>query len=302
MEQLNLFGMPEMFLGDYHRAIKRGNWEALPGIILSLDEPRNRSPDWQNKKRFWESELSKLKEKENGSPKKMAAYWETLLLNYPETGLKEELANLQGYWFTRLADKFRDEDFDYLTDNIHPVFCLVKIGRYQSAGRMALRYLNEIGENARLRTYQSFCFDKMNMKSKAITALSFALFYDPLSVDMQFVFNEKVKSIFETLKEDYADRRFVRARWPFECWLSRLLEIPMDKELVNRMSEICQGSFLTKDVQTDFEAQIYFNRLLYLAEVIRKETPLVTNEVLDIRNRMKAINGDAFKRYMEGIV
>lgn len=37
MEQLNLFGMPEMFLGDYHRAIKRGDWEALPGIVSSLD-------------------------------------------------------------------------------------------------------------------------------------------------------------------------------------------------------------------------------------------------------------------------
>ena len=131
--------MPEMFLGNYHRAIKRGDWKALPGIILALDEPQNRPLDWQNKKRFLESELPKLKEKENGSPKEMTAYWETLLLNYPETGLKEELANLQGYWFARLADKMGDEDFDYLTDNIHPVFCLVKIGRYQRAGRMALR-------------------------------------------------------------------------------------------------------------------------------------------------------------------
>ena len=302
MEQLNLFGMPEMFLGDYHRAIKRGDWKALPGIILSLDEPQNRPLDWQNKKRFLESELPKLKEKEDGSPKEMAAYWEALLLNYPETCLKEELANLQGYWFARLADKFGDEDFDYLTDNIHPVFCLVKIGRYQRAGRMALRYLNEIGENAQLRTYQSFCFNKMKMQSKAIAALSFALFFDPLLVDMQFVFNQKVQSIHETLREDYSDLRFVRARWPFECLRSRLLEIPMDKELANRMSAVCQGNLLKKDTQADFEAQIHFNHLLYLAEVLRKESPLITSDVLDIRNRMKAISGEAFKRYMEGIV
>ena len=142
----------------------------------------------------------------------------------------------------------------------------------------------------------------MKMQSKANVALSFALFFDPLLVDIQFVFNQKVQSIYETLREDYEDLRLVRARWPFECWLSRFLEIPTDKELANRMSAACQGSFLTKDIQEDFEAQIYFNHLLYLAEVLRKESPLITSDVLDIRNRMKAINGEAFKRYMEGIV
>lgn len=302
MEQLSLFGIPQIILGDYHRAIKKGDWESLPGIILSLDEPGNRPSGWQKKKLFWEKELVRIRENEDRSPTEMASYWEKILSDFPDEELKPELDDMQGYWFGRLTKKLKDEDFSYLTENIHPSFCLLKIGRYQEASQKALRYFNETGENAQLRTYQSFCFDKLKMKREALTALTFALFFDPLSVDVAFVFSKEIREVYETLRTRDADPRLARVKWPLECWLERLADIPLEKEFAERMAARYQGSFLTKDPRTEFDAQIYFNHLLYIAEVTRQKTHVVDSELLDIRNRMKDINGKAFRRYMKSIL
>lgn len=294
--------MPQIFLGDYHGAIKKGDWESLPKIILSLDEPENRPPGWGKKKLFWEKELARIKEKEDRSPTEMSSYWEKLLLDFPDEELKPELDDLQRYWFERLTNKLKDKDFGYLTENIHPSFCLLTIGRYREASQKALRYLNETSENAHLRTYQSFCFDKLKMEREAFTALTFALFFDPLSVDVAFVFSKKIRDVYETLRMRDPDPRLARAKWPFECWLERLADIPLEKEFADRVAALYQGSFLTKDARTELDAQIYFNHLLYIAEVTRQRIHIVDSELLDIRNRMKDINGKAFRRYMKSIL
>jgi hypothetical protein len=302
LEQLSLFGIPQIILGDYHRAIKKGDWESLERIILSLDEPGNRPSGWQKKKLFWEKELVRIRENEDRSPTEMASYWEKLLLDFKDVELKPEFDDLQGYWFARLTDKLKDKDFDYLTENIHPSYCLLTMGRYQEGGHKALRYLNEKGENAQLRTYQSFCFDKMKRKREALTSLTFALFFDPLSVDIAFVFSNEIKNVYEVLKMRDADSRLVRAKWPFECWMERLVDIPLEEELADRITALYHGYFLTEDAQTEFDSQIYFNHLLYIAEISRQKTHIVASELLDIRNRMKDINGKAFKKYMESIL
>jgi len=302
LEQLSLFGIPQIILGDYHRAIRKGDWESLPRIILSLDEPENRPSGWQKKKLFWEKELARIKKSEDGSPGEMACYWEKLLLDFPDEELKPELDDLQGYWFGRLTNKLKDEDFGYLTENIHPSFCLLTIGRYREASQRALRYLNKTGENAQLRTYQSFCFDKVKMKREALTALTFALFFDPLSVDVPLVFSKEIRDVYETLRMRDPDPMLARAKWPFECWIERLADIPLEEAFADRMTALYRDNFLTKDARTEFDAQIYFNHLLYIAEVTRQRTQIVASELLDIRTRMKDINGKAFRRYMNRIL
>jgi len=302
MEQLRLFDPPQMILGRYHKAIEKGDWDALPGIMLSLEKPENRPPAWQKKKLFWKKELSGLRENENRSPKEMASYWEKLLPGLQDEALKPEARCLGRHWFTLLTDKLEDEEFDYLTESLHPVLCLLKIGRYQRAIEMSLRYFDEIGESAQLRTYHSFCLNKMMRKREARTVLTFALFYDPLSVDRQFVFKEDIKRLPSTLKGEQADSSLIRASWPFEAWLRRLVDIPSDQELLDRIAVVYQEDPFTSDVHTEIDAQLRFNHLLYLAEVTRNKSPLVSDEMISLRNRMKDLNSSAFERYMERIV
>ena len=302
MEQLRLFDPPQLLLGRYYRAIKNGGWGMLPYLMESIDKPENRPPDWHKKKLFWEEELSGLRENEKKPPKEMASFWETLLPKLQDEALKSEARYLERRWFTLLTDKLEDEDFDYLTGELHPVFCLMKIGQYRRANEMALRYFNKIGESAQLRTYHSFCLNKMKSEAEARTVLTFALFYDPFSVDAEFVFIEEIGSLLMDLRFEYQDSRLLRAGWPFESWLERLVDIAPDKELADRIAATYQGDLLTKDVHSEIDAQVYFNHLLYLAEVARKSSSLVSSEVVRLRNRMKNINAAALERYMERII
>ena len=138
MKQLRLFDPPQMILGHYHRAIEKGDWDALPGIILSLEKPENRPPDWQEKRLFWKEELSGLRENENRSAREMASYWEKLLPRLQVEALKPEALYLERHWFTLLTDKLEDKEFDYLTRSLHPVLCLLRIGQHQRAIEMSL--------------------------------------------------------------------------------------------------------------------------------------------------------------------
>jgi hypothetical protein len=302
MEQLRLFDPPQMILGRYRKAIEMGEWDMLPDIIKSLGKPENRPAGFQRKQFFWKEELSRLIETENKSPREMASYWEKLLPKLQDEALKPEARYLERHWFTLITDKLEDKEFDYLTGSLHPVFCLLKTGQYQRANEMSLRYFDEIGESAKLRTYQSFCLSKMMREREARTALTFALFYDPLSVDREFVFSEEIKRLSDATKGQHADSRSIRAIWPFEAWLTRLVDVPPDKELEKRITSVYSEDLLTKEVNTKFEAQIYFNHLLYRAEATRNKSPLVTSEVVSLRNRMKGLNSSAFQKYMERIV
>lgn len=302
MEQLRLFDPPQMILGRYRKAIEMGEWDMLPDIMKSLGKPENRPPGFQRKYLFWKEELPWLIETKDKSPKEMASYWEKLLPKLQDDALKPEARYLERHWFTLLTDKLEDKEFDYLTGSLHPVFCLLKTGQYQRANEMSLRYFDEIGESAKLRTYQSFCLSRMLREREARTALTFALFYDPLSVDREFVFSEEIKRLSDAAKGQRADSKSIRAIWPFEAWLARLVDVPPDKELEKRITSIYSEDLLTKEANTKFEAQIYFNHLLYRAEVTRNKSPLVTSEVVSLRNRMKDLNSSAFQKYMERIV
>ncbi len=302
MEQLRLFDPPQMILGRYRMAIETGKWDMLPDIMKSLDKPENRPPGFQRKQLFWKEELPRLIETEDKSPKEMASYWEKLISKLQDEALKPEARYLERHWFTLITDKLEEKEFDYLTGSLHPVFCLLKTGQYQRANEMSLRYFDEIGESARLRTYQSFCLSRMLREREARTALTFALFYDPLSVDREFVFSEEIKRLPGAMKGEHTDSSLMRAIWPFEAWLARLVDIPTDKELEKRITSVYSEDLLTKEANTKFEAQIYFNHLLYRTEVARNKSPLVTSEVVSLRNRMKDLNSIAFQEYMERIV
>ncbi len=302
MEQLRLFDPPQMILGRYRMAIETGKWDTLPDIMKSLGKPENRPPGFQRKQLFWKEELPRLIETEDKSPKEMASYWEKLLSKLQDEALKPEARYLERHWFTLITDKLEEKEFDYLTGSLHPVFCLLKTGQYQRANEMSLRYFDEIGESARLRTYQSFCLSRMLREREARTALTFALFYDPLSVDREFVFSEEIKRLPGAMKGEHADSSLIRAHWPFGAWLARLIDIPPDKELEKRIASVYSEDLLTKEANTKFEAQIYFNHLLYRSEVARNKSPLVTSEVVSLRNRMKDLNSIAFQEYMERIV
>jgi len=302
MEQLRLFDPPQMILGRYRMAIETGKWDMLPNIMKSLGKSENRPPGFQRKQLFWKEELPRVIETEDKSPKEMASYWEKLLPKLQDDALKPEARYLERHWFTLITDKLEHKEFDYLTGSLHPVFCLLKTGQYQRANEMSLRYFDEIGESAKLRTYQSFCLSRMLREREARTALTFALFYDPLSVDREFVFSEEIKRLPAAMKGEHVDSSLMRAIWPFEAWLARLVDVPPDKELEKRITSVYSEDLLTKEANTKFEAQIYFNHLLYRTEVARNKSSLVTSEVVSLRNRMKDLNSLAFQEYMERIV
>jgi len=77
MEQLSIFDAPQLLLGDYFKAIEKAEWNSIPRIIESIDKLNVDLPGWEVKKKFWKSELNRIKRILKKSPKEIALFWES---------------------------------------------------------------------------------------------------------------------------------------------------------------------------------------------------------------------------------
>lgn len=299
MEQLWLFEPPQMLLGRYYRAIKRGDWEKLAGILEALDNPESRPANWYEKKQFWDAYLDQLKKNAKKPATEMALFWEKLTPELESGALQAESKCLQEYWFRLLVSKLDGNNSDYLTAKLHPVDCLLRLGEYEKANGLALRYFKKTGESSRIRTCQSFCLHKMGNKEDARMVLAFAMFYDPLAIESEFIFDESIGEILEGLKSEYSNPRLARAIWPFQAWLDRQVEIPLDAEFADRIVNFCGGDLLSSDIGDRVDARLYFNHLLYVSEMARQSAGTITNQVVDIRKRMQEIDSANFEKYIK---
>jgi len=79
------------------------------------------------------------------------------------------------------------------------------------------------------------------------------------------------------------------------------VEIPPNKQFANKIKGIYAGNVFRKEIINNVDRQIYFNHLLYLAEVARKNTKIISKEIIDLRKKMNSVNPEAFKRYVKRI-
>ena len=93
MEQL--FDAPNLLLGDYYQALKKGEWEAIPGIVKSIDRLKVDLPGLKQKKRFWKEELGNLRENREKSPQAMVFYWKKIEPKLSNEALKTEKVYLE---------------------------------------------------------------------------------------------------------------------------------------------------------------------------------------------------------------
>ncbi|GAB4369648.1 MAG: hypothetical protein Kow0042_11480 [Calditrichia bacterium] len=122
----------------------------------------------------------------------MAAFWENLQGEMEQEGLQTEATLLEKYWFAGMVQKAGTSSFDYFTENLHPAFCLIRLGEYLHAFDVADLFLENIREDSRLRTYQAFCLKKLKKENLARDLLAFALFYDPFQVEEKYVFDPDI--------------------------------------------------------------------------------------------------------------
>ena len=301
MEQLSIFDAPQLLLGDYFKAIEKAEWNSIPRIIESIDKLNVDLPGWEVKKKFWKSELNRIKRILKKSPKEIALFWESFQENLKKDSLKIEAKYLEKIFFSQIIQRLEKDAINYLTNTMHPAYCLIKLGKYSEASEMTSKYCNEMEENSLIRCYQAFCLFKMKNEGSARTALTFALFFDPFQVPIEFVFYPNIKKLLSALEIEYTDPKLLLACWPFEAWIDRLVEIPPNKQFANKIKGIYAGNVFRKEIINNVDRQIYFNHLLYLAEVARKNTKIISKEIIDLRKKMNSVNPEAFKRYVKRI-
>lgn len=298
-KQLSLFDAPQLLLGDYYRAIDSGDWRGLPFVMKSIEQLKMDIPYWNEKHAFWEKEIETMKQTEKKSAVEIARFWEEMVPNLQHESLRYEAEHLERYWYSRILEKLDSGKIDYLTEKLHPAYCYLKLKKYQAAIDLVDTYCQQEKEDAFLRGCQSYCYAKMNQIGKATSIFVFAMFYDPFSLDPAHVYNREVTRLLSALEVDYPDPRRRRAVWPFECWLEGYIAIPPSKRFAAAIRKLYGGKLLENTPQEREAVQIYFNHLLYLSEIARKQSDLVDDETIALRTRMKEVNAKAFARYME---
>jgi len=301
MEQLSLFDAPQLLLGDYYRAIDNGRWNEIPEIIRSIERLGVKLLHWEEKSQFWEERLSEMKGMEAKDAVEIARFWERLNPLLQGDDLKTEGAHLEKYWFQRIIQKLDENGNAYLTETLHPAFCRLRLGNYRQAIEMVDQYCAGEKDDSRLRSYQSFCYARLNNYGPATTVFVFAFFYDPFNVLPGYIYNQEVVKLLGGLKAEYPDARLRRAAWPFEAWLDGFIEIPPGKKFANKIQALYRDGLYQKEIKDKAERQVYFNHLLYLCEVERRHSKLDSDEIIQIRSRMKEINPEAFDRYIKRI-
>lgn len=301
MEQLSLFDAPQLLLGDYYRAIDNGRWGEIPEIMTSIERLGVKLLHWEEKHRFWNTHIPDLQKAEDKSPAEIARFWEKLHPLLHGEGLKTEGVHLEKYWFRRIVEKLDDGGNVYLTEDLHPAFCHLRLGDYRRVIEMVDQYCSGEKDDARLRSYQSYSYACLRNYGSATTVFVFALFYDPFTVLPEYIYNREVTELFSALEGEYPDPRFRRAAWPFEAWVDGLVEIPPGKTLARKIKTLYGDNLMDKEVNHQADGQVYFNHLLYLCEVERRHSKLINEETIRMRTRMKEVNPAAFDRYIRRI-
>ena len=298
-KQLSLFDAPQLLLGDYYRAIDTGDWRGLPFVMKSIEQLKMDVPYWSEKYAFWEKEIETMKQTEKKSAVEIARFWEKMAPTLQHESLRYEAEHLELYWYSRILEKLDSGKIDYLTEKLHPAYCYLKLKKYQKAIDLVDTYCDQVKEDAFLRGCQSYCCAKMNLIGKATGIFVFAMFYDPFSIEPGHIYNPEVTRLLSALELEYPERRLCRAAWPFQTWLEGYIEIPPVKRFAVAIRKLYDGKLLEKTTRDRESNQVYFNHLLYLSEIARKNSDLINDESIALRKRMKEVNAEAFSKYME---
>ncbi len=299
LEQLSIFDASRLILGDYYLALEKGEWDSLPSIMDMLEQLGVKLDHWKEKYRFWSERIPQLRKAESFSVQEKGKFLEDLQKELLEREWIEESLRVEKYWLRRILKEIDSRNPDYITPNLHVADAFLKLGKYQKALEAAQIYCSQKETDPRLLSLQTYCLYKQNKLGAATTLTVFAMFYNPLQVEPGFFYNPRLLEVLNSLREEYRKEEEARAVWPWVAWQQGVFEIPPGEEYAGKIREIYGKKLLKFKPQDEIQKQLYFNHLLYLCEVERKNHKFVTGEMVELLICMKRTNCKFYQRYLQ---
>lgn len=211
--------------------------------------------------------------------------------------LKKEFKYLREGLNRALAKNMEPQRYEFLIPDLHPAEILVEIGAYDRAAQAVDGYIRHFGEHAFLRQIQAYALFKAGQEDRAYTAITYALFSDPLSCEERFLLPGFVTAKYRYLKHKTNRSETTWLRLPFALWLDGKTYIDpnavsFEKELKIKTEQNKEKA--SRDAQV---GQLQFNHLLYLSEMERLRNPRgkETDVLKELRNEMKQLNRELYE-------
>jgi len=301
MEQLSIFDAPRLILGDFYLALEKGEWDSLPGIMDMLEQLGVKLDNWPEKRRFWLSRRAELRQAENLPVREKGAFLEKFRQELAAHNWMEESLYFEKYWLRRILKELPVEEADYITPTLHLADCYLKLGKYRKAAQAAENYCAQKQEDARLRSIQAYCLYKMNQLGRATATSVFAMFYDPFTAEPAYFYNPQLMEVLNELREQHGNEQKARAIWPWESWLRGIFEIPPSREFAEKIENLYTPSPIPFQPEGEIQTWTYFNHLLYLCEVKRRESRRVTGRMIELCSRMQQIRPELYPFYLQRV-
>ncbi len=221
--------------------------------------------------------------------------------------LESELGALQPDYFAirkgayyKLSQILPECNGDFLYLDLHPAEVYIETEQYKRALDFSEYYLNKKNEHPLVRQLQGYTFWKQNNDKAASISITYALFNNPLQCKPQYLCPKSVQDKFDAILMRATDLRKTMIFLPFELWKAGLAYITPQSYFFADILETLLESNKEKIKNDALLNRMYFNWLLYLAEMerLREGRQNLSRRLIQLRKEMQEVNDELYGAYL----
>ncbi|MCP4714946.1 MAG: hypothetical protein GY868_07505 [Deltaproteobacteria bacterium] len=211
--------------------------------------------------------------------------------------LHNDLHALKTGFLRTIAGLISTDDHGYICPGLHAAEVLCRTEQYDRTVDTALSAIRRHGEQAFLRQLIGWAWHKLGNALSSRENLGLALFFNALECRECFLPPGDFTELLQDLKHQHTNPDMARIFLPQELWAEETIGIQTKEAYLLCLREQIDNTPEPSGLGTALRG-LLFNRLLYLAEALRR-TRADHNEMVRLRGRMKKLDPDRFKEYIE---